>query len=48
MYTRSNVFFALSETKGSAIGGMRSDAGIVMDRVVSYRCAKILTWLAGR
>ncbi len=28
-YTRSNVFFALSETKGSAIGGMASAAGMV-------------------
>lgn len=29
VYTRSSVFFALSETKGSAIGGIESDAGMV-------------------
>ena len=30
VYTRSNVFFAFSETKGSAMGGIESDAGIVV------------------
>jgi hypothetical protein len=31
IYTRSSVFFAFSETKGSAMGGIRSDAGILND-----------------
>jgi hypothetical protein len=31
VHTRSSVFFAFSETKGSAMGGMRSDAGILTD-----------------
>ena len=29
-HTRSKVFFALSDTKGSAMGGMESDAGMVV------------------
>jgi len=43
--TRSSVFFALSETKGRAMGGMASEAGMVVfdDKIARGRANTVRT-----